>query len=87
MVIAESTITSKRQITIPVAIMKKLNLHPGDALSFDEHNGQVSVLPKKSSNIHDVFLKFSKKTKIRMTDEELVKARADAWGRRHEVGR
>ena len=31
-----ATLTSKGQITIPVAIRRKLNLQPGDRLEFDE---------------------------------------------------
>ncbi|MBF0532002.1 MAG: AbrB/MazE/SpoVT family DNA-binding domain-containing protein [Candidatus Omnitrophica bacterium] len=87
MVIAESQITAKRQITIPMTIMKKLHLHPGDGLSFDEKDGQIHVVPKKSSNINDLFLRFSPKTKIRLTEEQLRKARQEIWGERYETRR
>ncbi|MGV6988788.1 AbrB/MazE/SpoVT family DNA-binding domain-containing protein [Testudinibacter sp. P80/BLE/0925] len=37
-------ITSKGQITIPIAIRKKLNLKEGDKLLFVENNGKVEIL-------------------------------------------
>ena len=33
----QSTLTSKGQITIPVALRRKLHLKAGDVLDFDEH--------------------------------------------------
>jgi AbrB family looped-hinge helix DNA binding protein len=33
----QSTLTSKGQITIPVALRRKLNLKTGDVLNFDEN--------------------------------------------------
>jgi AbrB family looped-hinge helix DNA binding protein len=33
----QSTLTSKGQITIPIALRRKLRLKTGDVLNFDEH--------------------------------------------------
>ncbi|TNG90233.1 AbrB/MazE/SpoVT family DNA-binding domain-containing protein [Testudinibacter sp. TR-2022] len=37
-------ITSKGQITIPIAIRKKLNVKEGDKLLFVENNGKIEIL-------------------------------------------
>jgi antitoxin PrlF len=37
----QATLTSKNQITIPLAVRKKLGLHKGDHLVFMETDGQI----------------------------------------------
>lgn len=45
---AESTITSKGQITIPKVVRERLNLEPGDKVYFDvQDDGSVSMLTRK----------------------------------------
>ncbi len=39
-----ATVTSKGQITIPAAIRRRLNLHPGAVLDFDEGAGFLKAL-------------------------------------------
>ncbi|WPX08635.1 AbrB/MazE/SpoVT family DNA-binding domain-containing protein [Anaerocellum danielii] len=43
MVIIE--IKKKSQVTIPVQIMKKLNLHVGDLLQIEEKDGRIILTP------------------------------------------
>jgi antitoxin PrlF len=45
---AESTVTSKGQITIPKAVRERLHLEPGDKVYFDVHDdGSVSMMTRK----------------------------------------
>lgn len=45
-----ATITSKGQVTIPKKIRDKLNLQPGDILSFDiEAEDKITIKPQKGS--------------------------------------
>lgn len=50
-----ATLTSKGQITIPVAIRRKLNLQPGDLLEFDENasflKASKAIPPDAWSNV------------------------------------
>ena len=39
--VALSTVTQKGQATIPGAIRKELDLHPGDKVAFESVNGKV----------------------------------------------
>lgn len=46
----EATVTSKGQLTIPKKIREKLNLHPGDKVSFEEtKEGEVKISTQKKS--------------------------------------
>jgi len=46
-----TTITSKGQVTIPKKIRDKMNLQPGDLLSFEIENGnKITVRPEKQSS-------------------------------------
>ena len=38
-----STISSKGQTTVPVAIRRSLDLHPGDAIIYEVKGGKVSI--------------------------------------------
>ena len=38
-----STISSKGQTTVPVAIRRSLDLHPGDALAYEVDGDKVSI--------------------------------------------
>jgi AbrB family looped-hinge helix DNA binding protein len=45
---AESTVTSKGQITIPKAVRERLHLEPGDKVYFDvQDDGSVSMMTRK----------------------------------------
>lgn len=41
----KATLTSKGQITIPVAIRERLGLLPGQVLDFDEHAPYLKAIP------------------------------------------
>lgn len=38
-----TTLTQKGQATIPLAIRKKLDLHPGDKIEFEVTDGEVMI--------------------------------------------
>ena len=81
MLTVDTKITSKRQITLPVSVMKRLHLSPGDSLTFLEKDGQVSVLPRKKFTIHDFHALKRAPVKIKATDKQIDQARELAWGR------
>jgi AbrB family looped-hinge helix DNA binding protein len=85
MVISISKITSKRQITLPVKVMHRLKIHPGDSIAFEEHGGQIEV--KSVSNkftIHDFIRKYRGVTKKIFTDEQIRETRQKAWLARYK---
>lgn len=76
---AESTLTSKGQITIPKAVRERLRLEPGDKVYFDvRDDGSVSMVMRK----HPIeslygFLKGKVKLKRPITIEEMNPASMD----------
>ena len=54
----EATLTSKGQVTLPIAIREELGISKGDKLIFDfEDDGRLVVTPKpkKTGNLADLF--------------------------------
>lgn len=45
MILSKAKISSKFQITIPIRIVKKLNLHPGETISFAENIDKIEIIP------------------------------------------
>jgi len=79
MVIA-AKISSKRQITVPLKVMVRLKLHPGDQLVFEDKDGYVEVKPRMEKfTIRDFVNKHRGSATKKVTDEEIRKARQDAW--------
>ncbi|GAV24460.1 Transcriptional regulator, AbrB family [Carboxydothermus islandicus] len=77
-------LTSKGQITIPVAVRRKFNLQPGDELIFDfDNKGEIKVKPLKKKTLTELFatLKtnkpYSSKSEVR---EEVAKELAKKFG-------
>lgn len=76
---AESTITSKGQITIPKVVRERLHLEPGDKVYFDvRDDGSVSMLTRKHP-VESLFglLKNKVKRKRPITIEEMNPASLD----------
>ncbi len=44
----DSKITSKGQTTIPAEVRKALGIEPGDLVSFEIHDGKVTMVKKQS---------------------------------------
>ena len=62
---AESTVTTKGQITIPKAVRKRLHLEPGDKVYFDVHgDGSVSMMTRKAP-IESLFGLLKSKVKLK----------------------
>ena len=76
---AESTVTSKGQITIPKAVRERLHLEPGDKVYFDVHDdGTVSMMTRKHP-VESLFglLKTNVKLKRPISIEEMNPASMD----------
>lgn len=76
-------ISLKRQITVPLKVMVRLKLNPGDQLVFEEKDGHIEVKPQPEKfTIRDFVKKHNVKVTKKLTDEEIRKARLDAWQER-----
>ena len=76
---AESTVTSKGQITIPKAVRERLHLEPGDKVYFDVHvDGSVSLITRKHP-VESLFGLLKPKVKLKrpITIEEMNPASMD----------
>ena len=79
MVIA-AKISSKRQITIPLKVMVRLKLTPGDELIFEEKDNHIEVKSKTEKyTLKDFLNKRKGRVTKRFTDDEIRKARQEAW--------
>jgi AbrB family looped-hinge helix DNA binding protein len=79
MVIA-AKISSKRQVTIPLKVMVRLRLTPGDQLIFEDKGGHMEVKPKAEKfTLKDFLNKRKGRVTKKLTDDEIRKARQEAW--------
>ena len=72
MALAHSKVTAQGQISVPVAVRKKLGIGPGSILEWEEHGEQVVVRRSgrfTSEDIHRVL--FPKKAPARRTADEM----------------
>jgi AbrB family looped-hinge helix DNA binding protein len=56
MAIAQSRLTAQGQISVPAEIRKRLGLHPGSVLEWDERGGEVVVRKAgrySSADVHE----------------------------------
>ena len=63
-----STISSKGQTTVPVAIRRTLDLHPGDAIAYEVEGDKVSI--HKAAKIDLEWAKALEQTLTEWQDEE-----------------
>lgn len=84
MMIAQAKVTTKGQITLPVRVIRRLGIHPGDRITFEEKGDHVEIQPaaKKISALD--FSKIFGKSKIKLTQSQLRKAREEAWTWRYK---
>ena len=85
MVISEAKITNKRQITVPIKVMEKLRIKPGDVIVFEGHGDHVVIAPAGIDfTIDDFIKKRSGQNKVRLSQGQLNRAREEAWVEGHE---
>ncbi len=78
--ITAAKISSKRQVTVPLKVMLRLKLNPGDQLVFEERNGHMEVKPQAEKfTISDFVNKHRGHTSKKFTDDEIRNARTEAW--------
>ena len=63
-----STISSKGQTTVPVAIRRSLNLHPGDAIAYEVDGDKVRI--HKASKIDLEWVRALERTLMEWQDGE-----------------
>jgi len=76
MVTKEIKISSKNQITIPLAVLKKLGIGPGDSIQLNVDNGHAEILipKKKQLSALDLGKEFVRYPKKPITLEQIDKA-------------
>jgi AbrB family looped-hinge helix DNA binding protein len=84
MVISESKLTSKRQITLPVKVLRYIGLTPGDRVIFKERNGRIELTTLSKFSIDDLSTKYRNVSSKKATDEQINKARQETWAARKE---
>jgi len=82
MVISESKLTSKRQITLPIKVLRYIGLTPGDRVIFQERNGHIELAASSKFSIDDLSAKYRNVSSKKATDEQINKARQEAWAQR-----
>jgi len=48
-----STVTRKGQVTIPVEIRRRLDIHEGDRIEFVQTNGTIGIVPVRTGSLSD----------------------------------
>ncbi|MFH1760182.1 MAG: AbrB/MazE/SpoVT family DNA-binding domain-containing protein [bacterium] len=65
-------VTSKGQITIPLAIREMLGIVPNSEVSFIKQNGKVYLEKIKSKNINQKYYKYRGVATVTMTTDEIM---------------
>jgi bifunctional DNA-binding transcriptional regulator/antitoxin component of YhaV-PrlF toxin-antitoxin module len=71
-----STITAKRQLTLPVAVVRQLELHPGDKLELIiNERGSILAFPMTQKGHRRILLLREIRRRVRqgISDEDLVR--------------
>jgi len=66
-----TTITTKGQVTIPIAIRKKFNLEPGERVMFSIEDEKI-ILQPVSVNVEDSFGLVSSNHSVSLADMDLI---------------
>lgn len=79
----DSTITSKGQVTIPLALRNSLGLKAGDKIQFVRKGDEITLRRKKKYTLEDLFGCLPK-PKRALTIEEMNQGVIDAVAARYE---
>jgi AbrB family looped-hinge helix DNA binding protein len=79
MVLCQTKITAKRQITLPLKIVNRLKLTPGDPVVFEEHNGHIEITRPANFTIDDFVEKHHSKKHKRISDKKIRQVREEFW--------
>lgn len=82
MVISESKLTSKRQITLPIKVLRYIGLTPGDRVVFQERNGHIELATRSKFSVDELSTKYRNVSSRKATDEQINRARQESWGQR-----
>ena len=85
MMIAQAKVTAKGQITLPVRVIRRLGIHPGDKITFEEKEDHIEIQPatKKFSAL-DLFGKYPELSTKKITTEDIHRIREEAWTWRYK---
>jgi antitoxin PrlF len=89
--IAESTLTSKNQTTLPKAVVETLHVKPADKLVFEIHDGKVTLSARtgRLAELAGAFRHFGKRPRKTPSEDDMHAAvrRAAARTHRRSTGR
>ena len=69
---AQSKVTAQGQISVPVAVRKKLGIGPGSTLEWVEEGGQIVIRRAGKYTFEDIYREvFAGKPETSKTDDEL----------------
>jgi AbrB family looped-hinge helix DNA binding protein len=79
-----STLTRKGQATIPVEIREKMGIKEGDALIWQENDGNITVIGAREyvQRMRGMLKAFIDPAKPPLTIEEMKEAAAEGWTER-----
>ena len=85
MVISQAKVTDKRQITVPIKVMEKLKIKPGDVIIFEQNGDHIEIMPASHNfTIDDFIKKHSRQSKAKLSQKQIAQARKEAWTQRYK---
>jgi AbrB family looped-hinge helix DNA binding protein len=80
MVICESKVTIKGQITLPIKVMKELGISPGENIVFEQQGDAIVIKAGiEKLSVRDLHKRHSPAGLKRITGAAIKKSREDAW--------
>lgn len=75
--IAESTVSSKYQTTIPKSIVKKLGIKPSNTIIYQEEGPYVIIRPQRTITAKEALARFPRKKTTRVVSLEEIQEAID----------
>ena len=71
--IAESTVSSKYQTTIPKSIVKRLGIKPSNTIIYQEEGPYIIIRPHRTITLQEALTRFPRKKTTRVVSLEEMK--------------
>ncbi|VAX37538.1 hypothetical protein MNBD_UNCLBAC01-1935 [hydrothermal vent metagenome] len=76
MIMQKAKLTVKRQITVPIRVVRRLGLNPGDMVIFEEVKNHIEIQSaKKKFSAIDIIGKYPELSTKKITDQDIQKIR------------
>ena len=70
---------------LPIKVLRYIGLTPGDRVIFKEKNGHIELAASSKFSIDDLSAKYRNVSSKKATDEQITKARQEAWAQRGQA--